>query len=240
MPKIFISYRRSDSDYVTAAIASKLSARFGKRSLFMDVDTIPLGHDFRESIRLSLAACDIAIVVIGKQWLEAGGVLKSRRIDEETDFVRIEVEAVLNRGIPVIPLLISGATMPQPNDLPPSIVELAYRQAIEIRPGRDFDRDLQRLVESLSRERRGTLRKKSPIEEMSRLIRSIWAETLEKFASTSSTVLHSLQKSMDVRNCRRMPSTMDFLIFAYFGICSLFVCLGYALITITLFITKGV
>ncbi len=117
--------------------------------------------------------------------------------------------------------------MPQPNDLPPSIVELAYRQAIEIRPGRDFDRDLQRLVESLSRERRGTLRKKSPIEEMSRLIRSVWAETLEKFASNSSTILHSHQKSIEVRNSRRMPNTMDFLIFAYFGIGSLFVCLGY-------------
>jgi len=45
--KIFISYRRADSIYITGRIRERLSHNFVKNSIFMDIDSVPLGVDFR-------------------------------------------------------------------------------------------------------------------------------------------------------------------------------------------------
>lgn len=60
--------------------------------------------------------------------------LGSRRLNNPQDFVRLEVEAALRRDIPLIPVLVSGATMPRPEDLPASLEGLAWRHAA-IAPG---------------------------------------------------------------------------------------------------------
>ena len=44
--QIFISYRRTDSD-IAGRIADHLLAEFGRDSVFLDVDSIPVGRDFR-------------------------------------------------------------------------------------------------------------------------------------------------------------------------------------------------
>jgi formylglycine-generating enzyme required for sulfatase activity len=49
--KIFISYRRRDSAGVTGRIYDRLCAHFGWDAVFMDIDSIPFGEDFRERIR---------------------------------------------------------------------------------------------------------------------------------------------------------------------------------------------
>ena len=117
----------------------------------MDVDTIPAGQDFREVIRYSLDNCDVAIIVIGKEWLGLEGESGPRRIDNPADYLRLEVETVLSKKIPVIPLLVGGAQMPTPSDLPETVADLAYRHAIVVRPGRDFDRDIDTLISDISR-----------------------------------------------------------------------------------------
>jgi hypothetical protein len=54
--------------------------------------------------------------MIGPQWLTVcereGARQGQRRLDDPDDFVRIEVESALARGIPVIPVLVDGAKMP--------------------------------------------------------------------------------------------------------------------------------
>ena len=73
-----------------------------------------------------------------------------RRLDDPSDFVRLEIESALNRGdIPVIPLLVSEATMPSEISLPSSLAKLAYCAGMLIRPDPDFHRDIDRLIESL-------------------------------------------------------------------------------------------
>ena len=53
-----------------------------------------------------------------------------RRLDDPNDFVRIEIGAALQRDIPVIPILVEGARVPRPDQLPEDIRELAFRNAL--------------------------------------------------------------------------------------------------------------
>jgi hypothetical protein len=63
--------------------------------------------------------------------------------------VRLEVEAALQRKIPVIPLLIGSAAMPDAEQLPPSLRDLSFRNGRQIRPDPDFHRDMDRLLGGL-------------------------------------------------------------------------------------------
>ena len=117
MPHIIVSYRRSDSAAIAGRIFDRLTSHYGKGSVFMDIDNIPFGIDFRDHIKGALTHTDILIVIVGPKWL--GPVKRGRnRIEEETDPVRIEVETALRRAIPVIPVLVDGTSMPKPDALP--------------------------------------------------------------------------------------------------------------------------
>ncbi len=147
MPKIFISYRRKDTSYPTTMIYDFLEAKFGRENLFMDVDTIPAGVDFRQYLHEAVRGCDVVLVVIGEEWLvDRQG---RRRIEDAHDFVRIEIEAALQRDIRVIPILVGDAAMPGAEELPESIQDLAFRHAVQVRPGRDLRGDIDRLIREL-------------------------------------------------------------------------------------------
>src|SRR5688500_12486113 len=108
MPKIFISYRRADSRAHTGRLYDRLVATFGEASVFMDVNNnnIPLGRDFRDVLRESVAECDVLLALIGRSWLTIVDENGARRIDNPNYFVRIEIESALQRTdclvIPVI------------------------------------------------------------------------------------------------------------------------------------------
>jgi hypothetical protein len=145
MARITISYRREDSMDITGRIFDRLTSRYGRETVFRDIDNIPPGLDFREHIRASIDDSDVLMVVVGPRWL--GGERHGQsRIRSETDYVRVEVEAALDRHIPVIPLLVGGADMPEPSQLPDSIRELAFRNAVHIDSGRDFDHHMNGLI----------------------------------------------------------------------------------------------
>jgi hypothetical protein len=149
MAKIVISYRRSDSDAIAGRIRDRLASRFGEDSLFMDIDNIPFGIDFREHIKTALLSSDVVIVVVGPSWLGPGNS-GHWRIKDESDPVRIEVETALQKNIPVVPVLVNNATMPRPEDLP-DIKDFAFRNAAEVETGRDFHAHMERLIRSLER-----------------------------------------------------------------------------------------
>ena len=148
MPRIAISYRRDDSAAITGRIFDRLVARYGADSVFRDVDNIPIGVDFREHINGILAQTDITLVVVGKRWF---GPLprRRRRIDDQADPVRVEVEAALRNRMPVVPLLVEGGAMPKADQLPDSLSELVYRNGLVIDSGRDFDQHIERLIRNL-------------------------------------------------------------------------------------------
>ena len=149
MSRIFLSYRRQDSAGAAGRIYDRLRAHFGDDAIFMDIDAIPFGLDFREHIRSALDDCGVVLAVIGRRW--AGETGAPRRIDDPRDFVRIEIESALERNLPVIPILIDRAQMPGEADLPPSLARLAYRNAIDLDQGRDFHHHVDRLIKGIER-----------------------------------------------------------------------------------------
>jgi len=147
--KIFISYRRSDSADVTGRIYDRLVEYLGREAVFKDVDNIPLGADFRQHINQMIEECNHVLVVIGRGWIDAKYEDSSLRLHDPRDFVRIEIEAALEKDVPIIPLLVGGAHMPADVQLPDSIKELAFRNGIPIRPDPDFHNDMDRLISGL-------------------------------------------------------------------------------------------
>lgn len=143
---VFISYRRAESSDVTGRLYDRLAAHFGKENVFKDVDSIPLGVDFRRHIESKVSACSVVLVIIGSQWLK---MTNASRLQDPNDYVRLEVETALKRNISVVPLLVQGASMPSEGDLPASLQELAFRNGIEVRSDPDFHKDVDRLIAGL-------------------------------------------------------------------------------------------
>ena len=111
----------------------------------MDIDSIPLGVDFRHYITDATAKCLAMLVVIGEKWS-----LSATRLKDPRDFVRVEIESALRLGRPVIPILIGNTPMPNERDLPPSLEMLSYLNAIRIDPGRDFHHHVDGLIRALT------------------------------------------------------------------------------------------
>ena len=130
--KIFISYRREDSQGVTGRLYDRLENRFGRDRIFMDVDTIQPGMDFVNAIENAINASDVVLVMIGPNWATSVDAEGKRRLENPADFVRVEVATALARNVRVIPVLVSNASMPNPNDLPSDLKSLVRRNAIEI------------------------------------------------------------------------------------------------------------
>ncbi len=150
MAKIAISYRRSDSQDITGRIFDRLVRRYGKDTVFRDIDSIQPGIDFRRQIADALRTTDVLLVVAGPGWLGQGRG-PATRMENEADPVRIEVETALKRDIPIIPILVNGMSMPQISELPPSLKDFAYRHAVTVDGGRDFDHHIDGLIHALDR-----------------------------------------------------------------------------------------
>ena len=148
MRAIFISYRRGDAEGQAGRLFDDLASQFGDGSVFMDVAGIQPGRDFRRAIDEQLASCGVLLALIGRSWLDAKDELGRRRLDDPMDFVRLETASALKRDIPVIPVLVQGASMPRAEQLPPDLAELAYRNGVELTHAR-WDSDVQVLVKAL-------------------------------------------------------------------------------------------
>jgi hypothetical protein len=69
---------------------------------------------------------------------------------DSTDPVRIEVEAALSKGIPTVPILVGNTIMPKVEQLPESLKNFAFINAATVDTGRDFHRDLDRVIATLN------------------------------------------------------------------------------------------
>src|SRR4051794_12356465 len=159
---IFVSYRRNDSAYATGWLTDRLAGRYGADRGFTDVDSIEIGDDFVKKITDAVASCDVLLAVIGQQWLTVNDENGRRRLDDSDDYVRIEIEAALRRGVLVIPILVDGAAMPRVTDLPGSpkepgtepnphsLAALPRREALSVSPSQ-FDWAVGRLLTKLDK-----------------------------------------------------------------------------------------
>src|ERR1700737_4947389 len=137
-PRIFISYRRDDSAGHAGHLYADLVAHFGADNVFMDTETIEPGADFTVELSREIESSDVLIAVIGKQWLQ-------RRLRDPGDYVRLEIQAALDRKLRVIPVLVQGAQLPTASQLPEGIRELRHRNALEISNSR-WRHDVDKLI----------------------------------------------------------------------------------------------
>lgn len=141
-PRIFLSYRRSDVPFVAGRLRDRLSAEFGEHNIFLDVDSIETGVDFRHAIEESLGRSDVVLVLIGPGW-------DSGRLADVDDYVGFELRLALERDISMIPVLLAGARMPPANDVPTDLKPIRSINAARLRNDPDFSVDASRLIERL-------------------------------------------------------------------------------------------
>ena len=115
----------------------------------MDQDSIQPAANYAEVIREKVSSCAVLVAVIGPQWATLTDEKGRRRADDPGDFVRFEIHTALERGIPVIPVLVDGALMPGPEQLPAELQKLAWLQAQELNSGRHYEDDAGDLVKRI-------------------------------------------------------------------------------------------
>jgi hypothetical protein len=150
MALIFLSYRREDTKGITGRISDRLKIRFGKSSIFLDTEMIPAGVDFRTYIETVLADCKVMLVIIGPRWTGARASGRPR-IFQDGDLVRIEIEIALKKNIPIIPVLIDRAPMPEAEQLPVSLQPLIFFEGAPLDSGGDFHDHSKRLIRAIER-----------------------------------------------------------------------------------------
>ena len=145
MPLIFVSYRREDSAAAAGRICDRLQRSYGKKSVFFDIGSIPIADDFTAKISTAVARADALLAIVGPRWAGSGPDGKPR-IDETGDFVRREIESALATRVPVIPVLVAGAAMPDPAGIPESLRPFCGHNAARVDDTIDFDQQMRRLV----------------------------------------------------------------------------------------------
>ena len=150
MPKIFISYRRSDSEWAAGRLREALGRHFGDDQIFRDKESIRPGVAWREEIQAALREpSTVVLALIGPRWLSEEDAAGHRLIDRVDDVNRVELEHALQQRLSVIPVLIGDTPMPQANQLPESLRELTALNAVRLRDD-DWDSDVRRVTRSLT------------------------------------------------------------------------------------------
>jgi len=147
--QITISYRREDSEAITGRIFDRLATHYGREAVFRDIDSIPASVNFREYLNDVLEHSDIVLAIVGPRWI--GARRGQSRLADENDFVRIEVEAALRKRVPLIPVFVMKARMPQRDQLPESLKNFADHNGIQVDAGQDFDMHMSRLITAMDR-----------------------------------------------------------------------------------------
>jgi DNA polymerase len=148
MSRIFINYRRQDSEGYVGRLYDFLLQHFGREDIFMDVDSLKPGIDFVAALETAVAECDVLLAIIGPGWAAAQDENGERRLDQWNDFVRLEIKTALDQNKRVIPVLVGRAKMPAPTEVPEEIRALVRRSAIEISHQR-FASDMDQLVTAI-------------------------------------------------------------------------------------------
>lgn len=150
MGDVFISYRRDDSRSATGRLADRLQAAFGADRVFRDIGSIAPGADFEAALRRAIEGATVLLAVVGPRWLSVVDADGRRRIDDPSDLVRREIESAMTAGRAVIPLLVDGARMPAPAELPPALAAFGRMQALVLDDAR-WTHDCESLIEALRR-----------------------------------------------------------------------------------------
>jgi hypothetical protein len=146
--KVFINYRREDTEAYARLLYDRLSKALGRDAVYLDVANPTPGVRYLEHIKSTAATSWVFLALIGPHWLSSMTRRSQARFEQPaTDLVKLEIELALSRGsgLKVVPILLGGAVMPNGESLPRSLRPLPSLQAIELRHAH-FDEDFEVLV----------------------------------------------------------------------------------------------
>ena len=148
--KVFINYRREDSEFAAYWLFSTLIGRdvakpLPRDSIFIDVGTLVGGDEFYEVATAVLRQCRIMLVLIGANWLTATDDQGIQRLHLKDDMLREEIEIAIKFGVKIVPVLLGQTRIPHARHLPESVAGLQKRHAIRLDPD-DFVRGVDRLA----------------------------------------------------------------------------------------------
>ena len=146
-PRVFVSYRRKDTRHAAGRLDDLLSQDF---DLFMDVEDIAPGTDFTQALLRAVDASQVMLALIGPDWATELDESGQPRINDPQDWVAHEIAVGLSRNIVVIPVLVDEARMPDREDLPPHLADLANRHAFRLHH-ESFADDADRLRRAIHR-----------------------------------------------------------------------------------------
>src|SRR5882757_6070399 len=146
---IFINYRNGPHATAVEAITERFRERFGRKNVFLDVQSILSGQRYPDELTARLAEAKVLIAVIHPTWSqdrdpETGQILISR----DSDWVRREIAQAIRSGILVVPLMLGKEPL-RANELPADLRDLAHRQVALLHHG-SLDENLNRVMDNIA------------------------------------------------------------------------------------------
>ena len=141
---VFISYRREDVGERVLHLRRALIPPLSEDQIFYDRESLHAGDRWKQRLADEIARCSVFVAMIGQRWLRAQDERSGRRrLDEDEDWVRSEIEIALERAaagkLVIVPLLVDGTDMPKVEHLPKAIAALCNHQALSLRSGTSAD-----------------------------------------------------------------------------------------------------
>ena len=205
---IFISYRRADSPGYVRALLSEMRNTFGGKQVFLDMEDIAAGSDFPIIIDEAVRNCELLLALIGPKWVELRDESGQRRIENLTDFVRLEIGAALERKIPIIPVLLENAKMPKADELPDELKLLSTLQGITLTYDR-WDDDIARLFAAIERITVEPQVERQYSAALDRLDQGHWQEALTEFEEIASIQPHYLDVPERIKPLRELTKNLS-------------------------------
>lgn len=130
---VFVSYRREDTGPGALALRAELDLRLDGAPVFVDLNRIQGGDAWSDVLDDALSKAQIFIALIGPAWTGPRPGAASR-IKEENDWVRKEcARALRHPSRAVLPVLLGGASLPAPEELPDDLQSMLSYQALPLR-----------------------------------------------------------------------------------------------------------
>lgn len=149
MPRIFISYRRMDSQAIATLIYHRLVKEYGEKNVFLDTKAIRSGL-WWDQVKTALIHADVVVVVVGPKWETE----IQRRSDSGDDYVREEVRIALEQNKAILLAFVDGENGIDPNLLPEDIRDLPKYQGYQILHEPFFDASMELLMQNIPKTKR--------------------------------------------------------------------------------------
>ncbi len=150
---IFISYRISDSLDLVGRLDDSLTRAFGAEHVFRDKTRLQAGKDWTTQLEENAKTRLVMLVVIGLTWhtvkVPDGELKDFPRLYDEDDWVRREITLALKARKIILPLFLTGATMPEKKWLKGcGLARLHSKQGLPLQ-STNYDTDLAKLIAEL-------------------------------------------------------------------------------------------